>query len=97
MIGKAHIANEKKIVSICDDSLLGKKFEQGDLQIDLTSSFYRGEEASEEKLRELLKGAYLADFVGEESVKFAIKEKLASEKGVIRVAGVPHAQVFSIE
>lgn len=97
MIARAQVVDGKKLVAVCDDNLLGKKFEQGDFQIDLTSNFYKGEKASEERLREMLKGAYLADFVGQESVSFAVKEKLVAEGNEIKVKGVPHAQVFAID
>ena len=43
----------RDIVAVCDSSILGKKFEQGNLQLDLKESFYKGEEVQEENLRSL--------------------------------------------
>ncbi len=96
MIAKMHIVNEKKLVAVCDDELLGKKFEENELQIDLTGNFYTGEKIEEDKLEEMLKNAYVADFVGEKSVKFGIKKKLISEGSIVKIKGIPHAQVFTL-
>jgi len=44
MIVKSHSTGDgRKVIAICDDSLLGKKFEEGDKQLDLTSEFYQGQ------------------------------------------------------
>lgn len=96
MIVKVHSINEKKLVAVCDDNLLGKKFEEGELQIDLTGNFYRGEKTEENEIGEMVKNAYLIDFVGEESVAYAIKKGLARSEGVLRISGIPKAQVFSL-
>jgi len=42
------------IVSICDSGLIGKKFEEGDKQLDIKESFYAGEEVDEKKAVEIL-------------------------------------------
>lgn len=93
---KVHIASSRKIVAVCDSELLGKKFEENGLQIDLTGSFYKGEEADEEKVELMLKHAYVADFVGKDSVKLGIKSGLVEEANVSVVKGVPRAQYFAI-
>ncbi len=96
ILAKVHVADGRKMVAVCDSGLLGKKFEEKGLQIDLTGSFYRGEEADEEKLRLMMKGAYVADFVGKESVGFGVKEGIVKKENVVTVAGVPRAQFFAI-
>ncbi len=96
ILAKVHVANGSKIVAVCDSELLGKKFEEKGLQIDLTGKFYKGEKASEEKIKIMLKDAYVADFVGKESVMLGIKSGLVEEANVSVVAGVRRAQYFSI-
>lgn len=96
ILAKVHVANGKKLVAVCDSELLGKKFEENGLQIDLAGSFYKGEEADGGKLRLLLKGAYVADFVGDKSVDFGIKEGIVKKENVIMVSGVPRAQCFAV-
>ena len=97
MIAKAHIANERKLVAVCDEDILGKKFEENELQIDLTGDYFRGEKVTEEELEKILKGALAINFAGKKSVEFGLKKGLVKKEGIVRVAGVPHAQVFSAD
>ncbi len=94
ILAKAHIAGGRKLVAVCDSELLGKKFEEKGLQIDMTGEFYKGEKADEEKLKRMLTDAYLADFVGEKSVAFGIKKGIVKKENVIKVSGVPRAQAM---
>lgn len=44
MIVKMHKTQDNRIVlAVCDNDLLDKKFEEGKMQLDLTSYFYKGE------------------------------------------------------
>ena len=59
MICKKHVTEDGRLLlAVCDSSLKGKKFSSGDLQLDLTGSFYDGVEMKEEEVLELMKKAY---------------------------------------
>ena len=93
MIVKVHKTQDgRKVVAICDSELIGKKIEEGNLQLDLSSSFYKGEERSEEEIMGLIKGAYIVNAAGKESVNLAIRLGIANEGNIIKVKNVPHAQ-----
>lgn len=97
MIVKIHEVNDgsgRKMVSVCDDDLLGKKFEEKGLVLDLTSNFYKGEQKTEEKAAEIIKCAHTANFVGKKSVDLGIKIGIINKKKVIKVKGVLHAQAL---
>lgn len=94
MIVKIHRINNQKIIAICDSDLIGKKFEQGNLQLDLASDFYRGDEKSEKEALELLKEAYIVNIAGKKSVDLALKAGILDLKGVIKIKNIPHAQVL---
>ena len=97
MIVKVHKnTNGQIILAICDKEILGKKFIQGDLQLDLTSDFYRGEEKTEEEILKIIKNAYILNIVGESSIKFALEHKLIDKERIIFVSGVPHAQLVIV-
>jgi len=64
MIVKEHINEGKLILALCDKNLLGKKIEDQNIQLDLSSSFYKGEEADIEELKKLIKKAYIINAVG---------------------------------
>lgn len=82
----------QKIIALCDKNLLGKKFEEGNHQLDLTTDFYKGEEKSEQEIKELLKDAYIINLVGQESLNLMKKLKLNPEK-IIRIKNIPHAEI----
>lgn len=87
----------RKIIAVCDSDLLGKKFTEGNLQLDLRESFYGGEEVDEEKAAEMMRYEMAEDatfnIVGKESIKAAIKAGIIedSEESIIRIKGIPHA------
>ena len=94
MLVKIHKANNKKIVAICDANLICKKFETRNLQLDLTSSFYKGEKKSAEELIELLKNAYIVNIVGKESISLALKARIIEKTNIIKIMNIPHAQAI---
>lgn len=94
MLVKIH-DSYRKIIAICDSELLGKRFEEGNMQIEVSEVFYGGEEKEEEEVVELLQDLYKEDatfnLVGQKSVNAAIKAGIISKEGVIRIQRIPHA------
>ena len=48
------IKSYRDVVALCDSELLGKKFEEGDFQLDIKESFYKGDEVSEEEASKII-------------------------------------------
>ena len=93
MILKVHKTQEgKNIISICDSNLIGKKFCEKNRQLDLSSSFYMGEEKGKDEIRIAVKNAYILNIAGEESVSFCFGEGRISKRSIIRVKNIPCAQ-----
>lgn len=94
MLVKIHDAY-RMIVAVCDSNIYGKKFEEGNLQIDLGGTFFQGEENSPEDVKEVLLDAVKEDamfnFVGEESCALAVKLKIIMPENILRIQGVPVA------
>ena len=92
------IKSYRDLVAVCDSSILGKKFEQGNFQLDIKESFYRGEEVSEEKAIEIMKSMSAEDstfnIAGEKSVNAAIKAGVITRESVGKVQGIPFALVL---
>lgn len=92
----------REIVAVSDFGLLGKKFEQGNTQLEINEHFYGGGESkivSEKQLLRILKEAEENDacfnFVGKKSVEAAIKAGLVERQGIIKIQGIPHALVLT--
>lgn len=95
MIVKVHkTLDGRRLVAICDSDLIGKRFEEGKLQLDLSSNFYKGEEKSKEELIELIKGSCIINIVGEKSIRFALKLGIVDRRNIIKIKSVPHAQAI---
>ena len=82
------------IVTLCDKDLIKKTFTEGDLQLNITERFYKGEEKTEEEIIEILKEAVNLNIVGEKSIKFALDNNRVNEKNIIKIDNIPHAQVY---
>ena len=95
MIVKIHkTGDNKKIVAVCDSNLIGKKLEEKNLQLDLTSRFYSGEEKAEKDIIKLFHEAYIVNLVGNDSVNLGLKLGIVSNSNIIYIKKVPHAQVI---
>jgi len=81
------------LIGACDEKLLGKKFEDGKFQIDVSKEFYGGERISPGILKKYLQDATIANLVGEETIKCAIDLGLIDPECIIKIKGVPHAQM----
>ena len=89
---KIHKRDGSIIAAVCDSELVGKKFEEGNLQLDLTGDFYKGEEKNEQEAGDIIRNAGHVNLVGEKSVKLGIQEGIIDEQNVKTVQGIPHAQ-----
>jgi hypothetical protein len=96
MIVKVHKKQEKTVVAVCDDDLLGKRFEEGDLQLDLTSDFYAGTKMDEKEAGDLVRNADIVNLVGEQSVKLGIEEGIVEKDRILKVDGIPHAEAVIV-
>ena len=93
MIVKKHRAPGGRLVlAVCDDDILGKRFSEGELQLDLSSNFYDGAKMTEEETEKLFRSASIINFVGKKAVRLGLKSKLISESRIITISGIPHAQ-----
>jgi len=91
---KVHRAGMGEVICLCDADLIGKKFEQGDKQLDVTESFYKSEEIPKKKMLTLTQTSRNLGITGKESIAFTIKHHIIEKESVIIIQGIPHAQVI---
>jgi len=92
---KIHKDKYSEVIAICDEDLIGKTLEEGDLVISISERFYKGYKVNENEAIKILKNALNVNAVGEESVQICIKLGLIDEKNVLKIKGVPHAQIIT--
>jgi hypothetical protein len=93
---KIYEQGENLVIGACDEHLLGKKFIDGKFKIDVSKNFYEGQRINKDALVDYLKNATIANLVGEEAVNCAIKIGLINPNCILRIKGIPHAQLVKI-
>jgi hypothetical protein len=84
------------LVGACDARLIGKTFVDGKFQIAVSPKFYDGERVDRETLKKYLRNATIANLVGRETVACAVQMGLIDPSCIMRINGVPHAQMVKM-
>ncbi len=90
---KRHSSGSELLVAACDLGIVGKRFEEGELCLELLAGFYDGERVDRKLFLEVLALATIANLAGEETVGAAVEAGLVDPECIIRIGGVPHAQL----
>lgn len=95
MIVKVHRTPDgRKIAAVCDKEVIGKLITGNNTQLDLKSAFYKGEEKNADEAVKIMRGSYIINLVGKESVALALSRGLIQKEGVIYLKKIPHAQAI---
>ena len=85
----------RTVVALADKELLDKKFEEGKRQLDLTTTFYKGDDITEEKAIQVLQHQAKEDatlnIVGSKAVKTAKKAGILKEENISSIQNIPFA------
>jgi hypothetical protein len=84
------------VLACADEEVLGKTLEEGRISFKVSERFYKERKVSRQELKKLLRQADNINLVGEKAVGVALEEGYIKEADVIRVKGVPHAQIFKV-
>jgi uncharacterized protein len=93
---KVYRQGDDVVIGACDEHLLGKKFRKGKLQIDVAKRFYDGERIDKKTLESFLRDATIANLVGKETVTCAINLGLVDPQCILKIKGIPHAQIVQM-
>lgn len=81
------------MIGACDEQLIGKTFKEGKFQLCVDRKFYDGDRVDALTLRRFLQTATIANLVGKETVKVAMELGLVDPSCILKIKGVPHAQI----
>ena len=88
----------RDVVAICDSELIGKVFEQGKFQLNVKENFFKGEQASEQEIIEVMEEMAREDatfnIIGKKSVNAAIKAGIVEPDAVSEIKGVPFTLIL---
>lgn len=91
---KVYTQGRERLVAACDADIVGKTFREDGLVLQLSESFYHGDEVDEDALVNWLRLATVANLSGERTVAVAVENGFVDEGCVVRIGGVPHAQMM---
>ena len=81
------------LLAACDVELLGKKVREGKIVFEIHKQFYEGPKMTVEEVIELMKQSTIVNMVGHNVVKKAVEKGLVHPDAVLKVSGIPHAQI----
>lgn len=94
---KVHEIGEEKILAVADKEIVGKVLKEKAKEIFISPEFYSESEADGKKLAELSENATHINAFGNAVVELLVKNKIVDKSSVIKIAGVSHAQVYTVE
>lgn len=90
---KVYTQGRERLVAACDSDIVGKTFRSDGLVLQVSESFYHGDDVDEESLVNWLRLATVANLSGERTVGIAVEKGFVDRACVLRIGGVPHAQM----
>ncbi len=90
---KIYHHGDNLMIGACDEQLIGKTFKEGKFRLCVDKKFYDGERVDATTLRRFLQDATIANLVGAETIKIAIELGLVDPECILKIKGIPHAQV----
>lgn len=90
---KIHQSGKERIVAACDRELLGKKYFEKELKLEVKKEFYQGTLANLEDLNKEMKKATIVNLTGNKVVKFALQHNFLSQENILKISGIRHAQI----
>ncbi|MEK6939846.1 MAG: DUF424 family protein [Nanoarchaeota archaeon] len=83
------------LVVVTDADIIGKKFEEERLQLDLAKKFYQGEPKNKEEVKQIMMTARHLHLTGKGAVAIGVEMGLVNPKKIIYIDNVPHAEIMN--
>ena len=84
------------LLATCDAKLLGKILKEGKIVFKVREEFYKGSKVSVDEAIDLMKQSTIVNMVGQNIVEKAIERGLVHPEAVLKISGVPHAQIVKM-
>jgi len=87
---------DEVLLAACDDDVLGRTLQNGDINLEVKESFYAGQKIELDRLKKEFKRSTIANLVGEKVVNAAIEEGFGREEDLMMIEEVPHLQIVRL-
>lgn len=88
---KIHNRNEIETVACCDEDLLNKVIDEGNLRIEISDHFFGGNLIDLDEAINILKQAPYFNIVGDIIINKAVNSQILPKEGVRKINGIPMA------
>jgi len=84
------------LLAICDCEVLGRTLREGKIVFHVKDEFYNGGKVSVEEAVGMIENSTIVNMVGRNCVERAIEEGYVHPEAVLRIEGIPHAQIVKL-
>jgi len=84
------------VLATCDCDLIGQVLRDGKIVFEVREDFYKGMKVTIEEAIELCRQSTIVNMVGKCIVDKAVKVGLVHPEAILKISGVPHAQIVKI-
>jgi hypothetical protein len=84
------------LLAICDAEILGRTLREGKIVFCVKEEFYRGAKVDVEEAVEMISNSTIVNMVGRNVVRKAIERGYVHPEAVLKIEGIPHAQIVKM-
>ena len=84
------------VLAICDSDVLGRTLREGKIVFHVKEEFYKGGLVTIEEALDMIENSTIVNMVGKCCVEKAIKRGYVHPQAVLKIEGVPHAQIVKL-
>ena len=84
------------LLAICDCEMLGRTLREGKIVFHVKDKFYNGGKVSVDEAVGMIANSTIVNLVGKNCVEKAIAKGYVHPDAVLRIEGVPHAQIVKL-
>ena len=84
------------LLAVCDCELLGRTLREGKIVFKIKDEFYNGRKATVDEAMGMIENSTIVNLVGKCCVEKAIAEGYVHPEAVLKIEGIPHAQIMKL-
>ncbi len=93
---REHTSGTTRLLAACDAELLEKTLKFGDVDFEVSSTFYGDQKADGGQILEMIERSHIANVVGKNIVDLLVENGHARRDCVLMIEGVPHVQILKM-
>ena len=84
------------LLCMCDTEILGRTLREGKIIFCVKEDFYKGTKVDVEEAMSMIESSTIVNMVGKNIVKEAIEKGFVHPEAVLKIEGIPHAQIVKL-